>query len=130
MSLKRHILPIWTVAVVAVILTSTNAHSQQPPKGEPIAEGWVQSAGEIRIYAHKSDLGKLYDGSCISGVMSDRRTMPKKFKNRHVLVYGTLIAARELHDMTLHGYSIGVENYCNSNKIAIISLLVLDEDGR
>ena len=46
------------------------AYSQQDSSGKPIAIGWVQAAGEIFIYARKSDLGNLYDGSCISGVMA------------------------------------------------------------
>jgi len=86
-----------------------------------IAMGWVQAAGEVRIYPRKADLGKLYDGSCTSGAMTNRRTMPKSFNNHYVAVYGTFIDAQEIRQMTLQGASIGVENYCGSPKIAIIS---------
>jgi hypothetical protein len=102
------------------------AYSQGASSERLIAVGWVQAAGEIFIYARKSDLGRLYDGSCISGVMTNRRTLPKKLNNHHVRVYGRLMDSKELDDLVVQGISLGVENYCNSAKIAIITRIVED----
>jgi hypothetical protein len=100
---------------------SQGSQESQGSDDELIAMGWIQAAGEVRIYPRKADLGKLYDGSCTSGAMTNRRTMPKSFNNHYVAVYGTFIDAQEIRDMTLQGASIGVENYCGSPRIAIIS---------
>jgi hypothetical protein len=119
----------WRALVLAISFGCTAACStaegarqeSQESDDELIAMGWVQAAGEVRIYPQKADLGKLYDGSCTSGAMTNHRTMPKRFNNHYVAVYGTFIDAQEIRDMTLLGASIGVENYCGSPKIAIIS---------
>ncbi len=50
--------------------------------------------------------------------------MPRELNNRHVAVYGKLMDAKELDDMVSRGITIGVENYCGSQKIAIVSRIV------
>jgi hypothetical protein len=50
--------------------------------------------------------------------------MPAKFQNHYVSVYGSLVDAKEFDDMVAHGISAGVENYCNSPKVAIITRIV------
>jgi hypothetical protein len=100
------------------------AYSQHDSSGKPIAIGWVQAAGEIFIYARRADLGNLYDGSCISGVMAHGRKFPKSLNGHYVRVYGRLMDVKELDDLVSRGISIGVETYCNSPKIAIITRLV------
>lgn len=126
--MSRHQM-MFCVAIALATLTSSPTSSQQPAKQRSskeqlLAIGWVQADGEVRIYANKADLGKLYDGSCISGTMSRGRTMPKRFQNHLVRVYGTFISREELDDMALRAISIGVENYCASDKIAIITRMV------
>ena len=114
----------WLVGTL-VCFTVIAGPSKEQTKEQLIAVGWVQAAGEIHIYVHRSDLGRLYDGSCLTGVMTGGRTMPAELQNRRVSVYGTLVDAKEFSDMTVRGISAGVENYCNSPKIAIITRLVL-----
>ena len=113
----------WPAAVLAFVAGISTACGQSEQKLDEhlIAVGWVQAAGEVRIYARKEDLGKLYDGSCISGAMMYGRTMHARLQNQYVSVYGTFLDVEKLHEMTLQGISIGVENYCNSSKIAIIT---------
>jgi hypothetical protein len=102
------------------------AQTHSPAKtNQPIAEGWVEAAGEVRIYPRQGDLGRLYDKSCISGVMTQRRTRPRQFSRQYVRAYGILIDRSEVDNMAAHLSSIGVENDCNSDQIAIISRLVL-----
>src|ERR1700722_4484497 len=115
---------VWLVATITGF-GAVMGYSEDKSKDQLIAVGWVQAAGEIHIYAHRSDLGKLYDGSCLTGVMTERRTMPAEFRNRRVSVYGSLVEAKEFSQMTARGFITGVENYCNSPKIAIITRLVL-----
>jgi len=127
MSLKSRSIQAGATLWFAAALTccTTAGHSDAAPKEQLIAVGWVQAAGEIRIYAHSSDLGKLYDRSCISGLMTEGRTLPPEFQNRRMTVYGTLVDAKEIDKFALHAISVGVENYCNSPKIAIITRLVV-----
>jgi hypothetical protein len=113
---------VW--CLLAVTACTTAGHSGQAPKDHLIAVGWVQAAGEIRIYSRQADLGKLYDGTCISGVMTERRTMPASLQSQHVSVYGTLVDAREFDQKAQQLVTTGVENYCSSEKIAIITRLV------
>jgi hypothetical protein len=115
--------PVW-LAVTLTCFVIVTGNSADRGEEHLITVGWVQAAGEIHIYAHRSDLGRLYDGTCLTGVMTDGRTMPAEFQNRRVSVYGTLVDAKEFSDMTVRGVSTGVENYCGSAKIAIITRLV------
>ena len=117
------LLRVLSAAILTLVASigATCAQPEQKLDEHLIAVGWVQAAGEIRIYTQKEDLGRLYDGSCISGTMTNGRAMPSRLQNQHVSVYGTLMDAEKLHEMTLQGISIGVENYCNSSKIAIIT---------
>jgi hypothetical protein len=127
MSLRKCKTPLnlhWWLPVLFLGITTSSAGTLQKTKERLVAVGWVQAAGEVRIYARKADLGKLYDGSCISGLMTHGRTMPKKFANRHVAVYGTLVDSKEFDEMTLQFIITGVENYCNSPEIAIITRIV------
>lgn len=110
------------VPVICMLNAVACAHNET--REQLVAVGWVQAAGEIRIYARQSDLGKLYDGSCISGVMTGGRTLPEKLQNSFVSVYGKLVDARELDELALQGITVGVENYCNSPKIAIVTRVV------
>jgi hypothetical protein len=100
---------------------STTAAARRGADDALIAMGWVQAQGEVRIYPQKADLGSLYEGKCTSGVMTGSRLMPKKFSNHYVAVYGRLVDARELEEEILRGITSGVENYCNSPQIAIIT---------
>jgi len=131
-SLKKHLetQAILAFAIVSICLICTVGCAHQASNEQLIAVGWVQAAGEIFIYAHKSDLGKLYDGSCISGVMTRGRKMPEKFNGHLVSVYGKLMDEEDLRGFTLRGISIGVENYCNSPKIAIITRIVAESSER
>jgi len=89
-----------------------------------LAKGWIQAAGEIRLYRNRADLGRLYDGSCISGVMTHKRTLPNQLQNRYVAIYGSWITKESLYEMAVHLKSIGVENYCNGTRIALIERVV------
>ena len=90
-----------------------------------IANGWVQGAGEIRIYANKADLGKRYEGVCTSGLMTHGRTMPAKYQNQFVAVYGRLVDEQTFTKLLAQGFSAGLENQCGGRQIAIIERLVL-----
>ena len=116
----------WPAAVLAFVAGISTACGQSEQKLDEhlIAVGWVQAAGEVRIYARKEDLGKLYDASCISGAMVNRQTMSARLQNQHVSVYGTLVDAKEFDQMALHGINAGIENYCNSSNIAIITRII------
>jgi len=133
-ALNSRLICSWFVFFVVVTLgclPGMGSNAEEKDGEKPIAVGWVQAAGEIRIYFHKSDLGRLYDGSCLSGVMTRGRTMPPELQNHRVYAYGKLLDAKELSDATKRGISIGVENYCNSPKIALIERLVpADSDGK
>ena len=110
--------------ISACALWSIHAQSEEPETVTLLAKGWVQAAGEIRIYRNLADLGHLYDGSCISGVMTQGRKLPGDLQNHYVAIYGSWIRAEDLHAMTAKGESIGVENYCNSTRIALITRVV------
>jgi hypothetical protein len=90
-----------------------------------LLKGWIQAAGEVRIYARHDDLGRLFDGSCVSGAMTRRRTLPDNLQNQYVAIYGSWISANELAKMAANLESIGVENYCSSPRIALIERVVL-----
>jgi hypothetical protein len=115
------------ITLALAISGSTSTACGQSDRGigeRPVAVGWVQAAGEIRIYSRMEDLGNLYDGSCISGVMVNGQTLPDRLQNKHVWVYGTLVEAKDFYDRTAKGVTSGVENYCASLKIAIITRIV------
>jgi hypothetical protein len=95
-----------------------------PPPEPPIASGWAQAAGEVRIYPKRADLGKLYDGSCTSGFFKNGATLPEKLQNRRVRVYGSTMNRADLGAMTLRGETVGAENYCNSENILVITRVV------
>ena len=105
-------------------LTAVSAETTREPDSVLLVKGWVQAAGELRIYPSRKDLGHLYDGSCVSGVLSNGRTLPAHLQNQHVAAYGAWMSSDELSAMTVRGESIGVENYCGGPKIAIIAKLV------
>jgi hypothetical protein len=89
-----------------------------------LLEGWVQAAGEIRVYARREDLGNLYDRTCVSGVMARSRTLPLPMNNHYVAVYGTWISADELNAMALRGESVGAKNYCSGERLFIAERIV------
>jgi len=107
------------------------ACAQSAPLDEQlVAVGWVQAAGEVRIYSRKEDLGKLYDASCVSGVIVKGQTLPSRLQNRHVSVYGMLVDVEQFNQMALKGITAGIGNYCNSSKIAIITRIVETPAGK
>ena len=114
------------VSAAAINLGDRCAASESSDTGtKSIARGWAQARGrEVRIYYSRKDLGKLFDGSCISGTMSSGRTLPKSLQGKYVEAYGVLIGKDELDAMAARLESIGVENYCNSSHIAIITQLL------
>ena len=114
----------WRAGFLALTACCSACAEYETRPEEPIAVGWVQSAGEVRIYPRKEDLGKLYDMVCVSGVMSNGRLMPSRFRNQHVSVYGILVDADAFYQQALNGATAGVENYCNSSKIAVITRMV------
>ena len=119
-------MPTGRVAIflLAVCLVSACAARGERSGDAPLLKGWAQAAGEIRIYARREDLGKLYDRTCVSGVMSRSRTLPPAMRNRYVAVYGAWISADELYEMTLRGVSIGAENYCAGERLFVAERIV------
>jgi hypothetical protein len=114
----KHCFPFLSILFCACAL-STAASAKE----ELIATGWVQARGEVMIYFRKEDVGHLFDGSCMSGKMSGHNpAMPKKYQNQHVRVYGVLLSWAELYDrLKRFGENSGVENYCASADIALIT---------
>jgi hypothetical protein len=110
--------------ISACVFCPIHAQSEEPETVALLAKGWVQAAGEIRIYRNRADLGHLYDGSCISGVMTQGRSLPDHLQNHYVAIWGSWITAEDLHEMTAKGESIGVENHCNGTRIALITRVV------
>jgi len=62
----------------------------------------------------------------MSGIMTLGRTMPPKFKNKHVLIYGTLYDRNAFGGGLQGTESAGLINYCDSPKIILISKMVID----
>jgi hypothetical protein len=110
--------------VLAACLVLGCAASGERPGDAPLLKGWVQAAGEIRVYPRRGDLGKLYDQTCVSGVMTESRMLPRAMLNRYVAVYGTWISANDLDEMTLRGETIGAENYCGGERLFIADRIV------
>jgi hypothetical protein len=119
MSVKM--LRVFASVPVALVVSAACGQPERAGEEQLLAVGWVQAAGEVRIYSRKEDLGNLYDASCISGVMVNRQTMPDRLQNKRVAVYGSFIDAEQIYAKALQGITSGVENYCGSSTIAIIT---------
>lgn len=74
--------------------------------------GWFQQAGEFRLYKNQSDLGSLYDATCISGRFPDRQIQERanNFNNMRVTIRGR---TANVKDIPIEGVPY-IENYCNS----------------
>jgi len=107
------------------VLDGSLAASRTKSRPRPVASGWVQAVGEVRVYPRRVDLGKLGGGVCVSGIMSRGRTMPVSFRNRFVIVYGDLLDSRAFESTRLGSESVGLQNYCGSTKVLLIEKLVL-----
>jgi diaminopimelate epimerase len=114
------------VALAAPLYAFPAVADGTPSNNNLVAVGWVQFAGELRIYPKREDMGKLYDKSCISGMMAAHATKNvKKYNGRHVTVYGELVDWSSFEEKIGQGWSFrGLENYCSSEKVAIISRIV------
>jgi hypothetical protein len=117
----RQTLRVFASVSVTLVVSAACGQPERAREEQFLAVGWVQAAGEVRIYSRKEDLGNLYDGSCISGVMVNGQTLPDRLQNRRVSVYGSFIEAEHIYAKALQGITAGVENYCGSSKIAIIT---------
>lgn len=126
MQMKLHASIASSVIVTATLLVTaiTGGGWARPSHSDRLlVTGWAVAHGEIRIYPRREDVGRLFDGSCISGVMTHGRQMPANLQNRRVAAYGSFMSVAALNYATAHGASIGVANNCASTRIALISHL-------
>lgn len=91
---------------------------------KPVIVGWMQAAGEIRIYPRREDLGTLYSGKCMSGILPSRREAPRSWKNSRVAVYGTLISWASVAEQRARGITMGLDNYCGGDQVIMITRMV------
>ena len=102
----RPIVP--ALALFVLLLAQCPARAAGP---KLLAKGWVQAAGEIRVYRHRADLGRLYDGSCISGVMTRGRALQINCRTTTLRFIDSGSQRQPLSEwLTIQLESIGVEN--------------------
>ena len=111
----------YKVMLTCFVLAALVMHLYGPTLDE------VREYHDQRIKADREAYEAETNGSCMSGKMSGHNpAMPKKYQNQHVRVYGVLVSWAELYDrLKRFGENSGVENYCASADIALITRLEL-----
>jgi hypothetical protein len=83
--------------------------------------GWLQRAGEYRLYFHRRDLGALYTGKCLSGsvLLGEVSDRAQRLLGRRVVVDAILreYANFDSGDATTGFVVRDVQNYCGSRFI-------------
>ena len=117
----------YCMVVLATLLPVTSraseANTGRMPRVTTII-GWLQVAGEGRVYKHRGQMGRLYDGTCISGVMRNGKTIEKGANNRKVRATGILYHW-PLGPSDGLTHIMGMENYCGNVKVMLIDKVVV-----
>lgn len=108
---------------------SQAAFSSGSPRPRTNHSGWAFFSSEMRLYARKEDIGKLYDKSCISGKFNKFASFnraARRYHGKRVRVTGFLLGTEAYWSANPFGATI--ENYCNGDQILIAETIVADPE--
>ena len=94
------------------------------PEAPLLVAGWVQAGEQVRIYPRSEDLGRLHDGTCLSAVMPEGQSLPPRFQNHFVAVYGFMLDRHRLSEFRRGIVANGISDECDSAKVVLITRIV------
>lgn len=106
---------------------ASTPHPQASDDGAFEVTGWIFLKGELRIYERKEDIGKLFDGSCISGILSrqlSRTDARDRFDGMRVRIRATDLGPDALGSNEGGFYYSSFENYCASSRILLVQRII------